>query len=215
MNLLIADDEPQMVKIISDYFINEGFNVFKAYDGMEAIEIFDQEEIHLVILDWMMPKLDGIEVCHYIKERSQVPVIMLTAKGQQDDELKALTVGADDYVKKPFDARILIARAKRLLHVLNSLAFEEFRVDTEAQKVYRNGQFINLTKIEYDLLCCFIRNKGVILSRNRLLDLVWGADYEGDSRTVDTHIRRLRTKIGEGYIRTYRGIGYSMEGDFN
>ncbi|MGL4570423.1 MAG: response regulator transcription factor [Clostridium sp.] len=215
MNVLIADDEKQMVKILCAYFEKEGFNTFKAYDGEEALELFQSNKIDLAILDWMMPKVTGLEACKDIKENGNTKVLILTAKGQNNDEIEALNCGADEYVKKPFDPRILIIRAKKLVNITEEINIKNININLRKQRVYRNGEELKLTKIEYALLISFIKNKGIILSRDKLIDLVWGVDYDGDYRTVDTHIRRLRSKIGEDIIKTYRGIGYSIEGDEN
>ncbi|WP_313893252.1 response regulator transcription factor [Psychrobacillus sp.] len=211
MNILIADDEQQMVKILSSYLKKEGFTVFEAKDGEEALAIFDANKIDLAILDWMMPKIDGIEVCKYMKENSQTKVLILTAKSQNEDEIKALHNGADEYIKKPFDPRILMLRVKKLLRVGEDIQVSSIRINEMEKKAYKHKELLPLTKIEYDLLLFFIKNKGVILSRDKLIDIVWGMDYEGDHRTVDTHIRRLRAKIGDDMIKTYRGIGYCLE----
>ncbi|TVX78547.1 response regulator transcription factor [Peribacillus simplex] len=211
MAVLIADDEPQMVKILSTYFKKEGFNVLTANDGQEALDIFESTKIELAILDWMMPKIDGIEVCKYIKDNSQTKVLILTAKGQTEDEIKALHSGADDYIKKPFDPQILLLRAKKLMNNSEEIKVRDIRIMEHEKKAYKQEELLQLTKIEYDLLLFFSRNKGVILSRDRLVDSVWGMDYDGDLRTVDTHIRRLRTKIGTDIIKTYRGVGYCLE----
>lgn len=215
MNILIAEDEKPMLDILSTYFVREGFEVFKANNGKEALEIFESNNIDLAILDWMMPEVDGIEVCKYIKENSDTKVLILTAKSQSDDEIEALQIGADEYVKKPFDPRILIVRAKKLIDFNNEIHIKDLKIDISKKRVYRGSEEIRLTKNELSLLVTFIKNKGIILSRDRLVDLVWGVDYEGDYRTVDTHIRRLREKIGEDLIKTYRGIGYSLEVDLN
>ncbi|MBW9157992.1 response regulator transcription factor [Clostridium tagluense] len=215
MNILIADDEKQMVKILSAYFQKEGFNTITAVDGAEALDLFHLHKIDLAILDWMMPKVSGVEVCKYIKENSNTKVLILTAKTQNEDEIKALNCGADEYIKKPFDPRILLIRAKKLININDVININNIKINTDEQRVYKNGEVLKLTKIEYDLLISFVKNKGIILSRDRLIDLVWGMDYEGDYRTVDTHIRRLRSKIGEDSIKTYRRLGYSMEVDEN
>lgn len=215
MNILIADDEAQMVKILSAYFNKEGFNTILAKDGEEALNLFSSSKIDLAILDWMMPKVNGIDVCRYIKDNSNTKVLILTAKGENEDELEALNCGADEYVKKPFDPRILIMRAKKLLEFKNLLKISNLNIDIASKKVYKNEELLTLTKIEFELIKCFTINKGIILSREKLLDLVWGLEYEGDYRTVDTHIRRLRSKIGEEIIKTHRGLGYSLDGDFN
>lgn len=215
MNILVADDELSMVKIISAYLQKEKFNVFTAKDGEEALDIFSENKIDLAILDWMMPKFDGIEVCKYIKENSETKVLILTAKSQNEDEIKALNIGADEYIRKPFDPRILIIRVKKLIGYKEIININNIKIDFKSHKVYKHDDEINLTKTELDLLNCFIKNKGIILSREKLLDLVWGIDYDGDLRTVDTHIRRLRSKIGENTIKTYRGLGYSLEEDYD
>lgn len=211
MTVLIADDEPQMVKILSAYFKKEGLNVLTANDGQEALDIFESSKIDLAILDWMMPKIDGIEVCKYIKDNSQTKVLLLTAKGQNQDEITALHSGADDYMRKPFDPQILLLRAKKLINRNEEIKVSDIRIMENEKKAYRQEGPLQLTKIEYDLLLFFSRNKGVILSRDRLIDSVWGMDYDGDPRTVDTHIRRLRIKIGTDIIKTYRGVGYCLE----
>ncbi|WFD11184.1 response regulator transcription factor [Tepidibacter hydrothermalis] len=211
MNVLIADDETKMLKILKAYFQKEGFNVFLAEDGEEALDIFYSEKIDLAVLDWMMPKISGIDLCREIKEKSIAKVLMLTAKCENESELMALNLGADDYVKKPFDTRILIARSKKLLKECNSVYINDLKIDLESQKIFRDGKELNITNKEIKLMECFIKNKGIILSRQKLLDMVWGLDYYGDERTVDTHIRRLREKIGDNLIKTYRGIGYSLE----
>lgn len=215
MNVLIAEDEIPMLKILSTYFTREGLNVLTANNGREAIDIFESNKIDLAILDWMMPEIDGIEVCKYIKENSDTKVLILTAKSQNDDEIEALKIGADEYIKKPFDPRILVMRSKKLICFDNEVYFKDIIIDINKNRVYRGSEEIRLTKNEFSLLLTFIKNKGIILSRDRLVDLVWGIDYKGDYRTVDTHIRRLREKIGEEVIKTYRGIGYSLEADTN
>lgn len=215
MKILIVDDEEKLLKILKKYFEVEGFSVETALDGEEAIFKIDENKIDLVILDWMIPKISGIEVCKYIKENTNAKVLMLTARTQFDDELEALNIGADEYVKKPFDIRVLVMRGKKLLNLDKNFRFKNIDINFESQKVYRDGENLNLTKIEFELLKCFVKNKGIILSRGKIIDLVWGLDYDGDPRTVDTHIRRLRRKIGEDVVKTYRGIGYSLEGEIN
>lgn len=215
MNVLIADDEKSMLKILSTYFEREGFNVITANNGDEALKKFHSNKIDLAILDWMMPEISGIEVCEYIKANSNIKVLILTAKSENDDEIEALNCGADEYIKKPFDIRVLLIRAKKLVNFNEEISSNDIKINLELGKAYKNNEVLKLTKIEYELLLTFVKNRGVILSRDRLIDLVWGMEYEGDYRTVDTHIRRLRTKIGENLIKTYRGIGYSMEEDKN
>lgn len=211
MNILIADDEVSMIKILCAYFKKEGFNVFTAKNGEEALNVCYENKIDLAILDWMMPVIDGIEVCKEIKENSNTKVLMLTAKSQSEDEIEALNIGADEYVKKPFDPRVLIIRAKKLVNYKDTINIKDLKIDFESNKVFKGNDELLLTKKELELMRCLVNNKGIVLSRERLLDLVWGLDYDGDFRTVDTHIRRLRTKVGEDIIRTYRGLGYSLE----
>jgi DNA-binding response OmpR family regulator len=211
MHILIADDEPFMLNIIKAYFVKEGFTTCSAQDGEEALQLFYNHKIDLAVLDWMMPKVNGIQVCKEIKKQSTTKVLLLTAKGEQEDELIALQSGADDYVRKPFDPRILMLRTKELLMMDNELVLGDVRIVMDAQKIYRNGQDLHTTHKEFQLMKYLIENKGNIISRKSLLDHVWGFDYIGEERTVDTHIRRLREKIGESKIRTHRGMGYSME----
>ncbi|MFF2878534.1 response regulator transcription factor [Gottfriedia sp. NPDC057991] len=210
MNILIADDEKDMLKILQSYFKKEGYTVFLAEDGEQAIEIFYSEKIDLAILDWMMPYNSGINVCKEIKKSGETKVLMLTAKSDDEDELQALILGADDYVRKPFHPGVLITRAKKLLKEEHLIVIDNIKVDFKGKIAFRNEENLNLTKKEIDLLSCFVRNRGNILSREDLLVNVWGIDYDGDDRTVDTHIRRLREKIGEDLIQTHRGLGYSL-----
>ena len=196
MNILVADDELSMLKIIEAYLKKERFY---------------ENKIDLAILDWMMPNIDGIEVCKQIKEKSDTKVMMLTAKGQVDDEIDALNIGADDYIKKPFDPRLLIIRVKKLIGYNDIFKLKNLKVDLKQQKAFKDDKDLGLTKTEFELLKTLVNNKGSILPREKLLDLVWGMDYYGDLRTVDTHIRRLRSKIGEEYITTHRGLGYCLE----
>ncbi|WP_429843348.1 response regulator transcription factor [Brevibacillus sp. FIR094] len=211
MNILIADDEEYMVKIVKAYFEKEGFTTYTAKDGQEALNMVYNEQIDLAILDWMMPQVSGIEVCKEIKANSTVKVLMLTAKGEIDDELHALQAGADDYVRKPFDPRILLVRAKKMLHLDGQYTFGQIKVDLEAQKIYDTGRDLHVTNKEFQLMKYFVQHEGKVLTRKALLDHVWGFDYFGEERTVDTHIRRLREKIGDNWIKTHRGMGYSFE----
>lgn len=211
MRVLIADDEITMVKIIEAYFKKEKIEVFTAKNGQEALDIFYENKIDLAILDWMMPNIDGIEVCREIKGVGNTKVLLLTAKSEVEDEIEALNCGADDYIRKPFDPRVLILRSKKLVGYEEVIKVRDLKINLKANKVFKNEEELNLTKTEFELIKCFIDNKGAILSREKLLDLVWGIDYYGDYRTVDTHIRRLRSKVGEDIIITHRGIGYSLE----
>lgn len=211
MNLLIADDETLMLQILKAYFVKEGFNVLLAQDGEEAIDLFYNHKVDLAILDWMMPKRSGIEVCQEVKKTRRTKVLLLTAKGDPDDEFLALQSGADDYLRKPFDPRILLLRAKKLLNLTSKTVMGDLTLDMEAQKIYRAGKDVLATHKEFELMRYLVINKGHILTRKMLLDQVWGFDYFGEERTVDTHIRRLREKIGEHWIITYRGMGYCLE----
>lgn len=211
MNILIADDELSMLKILHAYFKKDGYNVLMAKNGEEALELFYNNKIDLAILDWMMPKKDGIQVCKEIKKNSNTKVLMLTAKSQTEDEVNALNYGADEYVRKPFDPRVLILRSKKLIGTNEILNIKNLKIDFKSNRVFKDDEEIVLTKKELELIKCLVDNKGIILSREKLLNLVWGIDYYGDDRTVDTHIRRLRAKIGEDVIVTHRGIGYSLE----
>ncbi|MBC1373327.1 response regulator transcription factor [Listeria booriae] len=211
MNVLIADDQKDMLKILCAYFEKEGFTVFQAETGEEALTIFYEEKLDLAVLDWMMPGINGIEVCKEMKASSGLKVMMLTAKSEGEDEYFALEAGADDYVKKPFFPKALLARAKNLTGFHNTIQLGDITIDTYAKKLYKNDCDLNATKTEYELMRVLCQNKGGILTRAQLLDLVWGIDYEGEERTVDTHIRRLREKIGDSLIKTHRGMGYSLE----
>ncbi|WP_430535557.1 response regulator transcription factor [Listeria rocourtiae] len=211
MNVLIADDQKDMLKILCAYFEKEGFTVFQAENGEEALEIFYREKLDLAVLDWMMPGMNGVEVCKEMKASGSVRVMMLTAKSEGEDECYALEAGADDYVKKPFFPKALLVRAKNLTGFQNCFEVADITIDTYAKKLFKAGADINATKKEYELMRVLHQNKGAILNRNQLLDIVWGIDYEGEERTVDTHIRRLREKIGDGLIKTHRGMGYSIE----
>ncbi|PEJ35784.1 response regulator transcription factor [Bacillus pseudomycoides] len=211
MRVLIADDEQDMLKILKAYFEKEGFQVLLAKDGEEALEIFYEVKIDLAILDWMMPKRNGITVCQEIKKNSSVKVLMLTAKSENEDELVALQSGADEYVKKPFHPGILLTRAKKLLNQDEVIRVQNLKIDLIKNKVYKSDKELEITKTELELIKCFLNHKGTILTREKLLDIVWGFDYFGDERTVDTHVRRLRKKIGEDIIKTHRGLGYSLE----
>lgn len=211
MNILIADDELYMLKILKAYFEKENYKVFLSKDGEEALDIFYNNKIDIAVLDWMMPKKNGIEVCKEIKEKSSSKVVMLTAKNENEDELKALNIGADEYIKKPFDPRILLVRVKKLLNIENIIISGNIKVDLKGKKIFKDEVDLNLTKKEFQLFQCLYKNRGMILMRKQLLDIIWGLDYFGEERTVDTHIRRLREKIGEELIKTHRGMGYSLE----
>ncbi|ALS01336.1 two-component system response regulator [Enterococcus silesiacus] len=211
MHILVADDSPEMVQIVSAYLKKDGFTVYTSLDGEAALDIFYQEKLDLAIIDWMMPKIDGIEVIKTIKAESSLKVLMLTAKSTGEDEFLSLSSGADDYITKPFHPQVLLLRVKKLLGLTRSLYVRNLLIDPANLKVWKEEQALDLTKKEFDLLMMLVKNRGSILSREQLLVGVWGMDYDGVARTVDTHIRRLREKIGDETITTKRGVGYLIE----
>lgn len=211
MRILVAEDDKDMQKIIYLYLKKEGYEIEVASDGKQAFERLCQENFDLVILDWMMPNMDGISVCKAIKEyKIPTKIIMLTAKIEIENEIKGLSYGADDYIRKPFEPKILLLRIKKILRVEQELSCGNITLNQETQIVKNGEQEVKLGKKEFDLLRVLLLNRGMILSRTQLLDKVWGMDYMGDERTVDTHIRRLRSKLGSKYIVTHVGLGYAM-----
>lgn len=216
--ILVIDDEWKIRKLIKDYLVREGYIVDEAGDGEEGINRFFSNVYDIVIVDIMMPKIDGWSVCRKIREESQVPIIILTARADEGDQLFGFELEADEYMVKPFNPKLLIAKVKALLRrdgkIVDKvpMAFGDLVVDTVKREVRLKGIILELTPKEYDLLYFFIENKGIALSREKILNSVWGWDYFGDSRTVDTHIKRLRKKIGDEYIQTVRGFGYKFEG---
>lgn len=220
-SILVVDDEYRMRRLISDYFKKEGFSIIEAENGEEAIIKFKNNPIDLIILDVMMPKLDGLEACKMIREVSSVPIIMLTARSEEDDELLGFNLGVDDYITKPFSPKVLVAKTKALFKRLEGindisnslLVFDSLIIDELSHRVTLSNEEINLSPKEYDLLLYLVRNKGLALSRDMILNNVWGYDYYGDLRTVDTHIKRLREKLKDKaeYIATIRGSGYRFE----
>lgn len=220
-SILIVEDEERMRALIAAYLKKEGYSILEAKDGAEAIKLFSNNEINLIILDIMMPLIDGFDVCKYIRKSSNVPIIILTAKSEEDDKLLGYELGADDYITKPFSTKILVAKAKVLLKryqgnddLNNNIKFEGININELSHEVEIDNNEIYLSPKEFDLLLYFVKNKGIVLSRNKILDKVWGMDYYGDVRTVDTHIKRLREKLGEKacLISTIRGSGYKLEG---
>ena len=217
--ILIVDDEVRMRRVIADYLRIQGYETAEAADGVEALEKFSAENPDLVLLDVMMPRMDGWEVCRRIRARSRVPVIMLTAKGEEEDELQGFSLGADEYIMKPFSLKILLARIEAVFRrgpVTVQPAPKEaagLEVDTVGREVRADGQSIDLTYTEFELLTYLINNAGIALSRDKILDNVWRYDYYGDARTVDTHIKKLRSKLGTygECIKTIRGVGYKYE----
>lgn len=211
MNILVADDSPEMVQIIQTYLKQAGFTVFTAHDGKTALDIFYQEKLDLAIIDWMMPKINGIEVTQSIKAASSLKVLMLTAKSTGEDEFLSLSSGADEFISKPFHPKVLILRIKKLVGLTQAISIKHLVVEPTVLKVWKDEQVLDLTKTEFDLFMMFIKNRGRVLTREQLLAGVWGMDYDGVARTVDTHIRRLREKIGDEIISTKRGVGYFIE----
>lgn len=220
IKILIVDDESRMRKLVGDFLIKKGYSVVEAEDGVRALDVFfDNNDISLIILDVMMPKLDGFEVLKQIREYSKVPVIMLTAKGEEHDELKGFESGADEYISKPFSPKILVARVEALLRRSNligeELNLEEggIVIDKAAHVVTIDGKVIDLSFKEFELLTYFMENKSIALSREKILNHVWNYDYFGDARTIDTHVKKLRSKMGDkgDYIKTVWGMGYKFE----
>ncbi|MCM0650856.1 response regulator transcription factor [Clostridium swellfunianum] len=219
--ILIVDDEERMRKLIAAYLHKEGYETFEAENGVQALNMFKSQSFHLIILDVMMPIMDGWSTCREIRKTSDVPIIFLTAKGEDEDKLIGFELGTDHYVTKPFNMKLLIARIKTLLNRAYKTEMKQkkehlydgLHVDELSHKVSINGISLNLSPKEYDLLIYFIANKDIVLSREKILDYIWGFDFEGDLRTVDSHIKRLREKLGEKayLISTVRGTGYRFE----
>ena len=215
--ILVVDDEARMRKIIADFLGAKGYRIIEAGDGVEALEKFDEETPDLIILDVMMPRMDGWDTCRAIRKTSKVPVIMLTARGEEIDELVGFDLGADEYIAKPFSPRILVARVEAILRRSSNQEdichFGKITVNKPAREVCVDGRQIDLTYKEYELLCYLSDNSGVALSREKILNNVWDYSYFGDERTVDTHVKTLRNKLGEAadYIKTIRGVGYKFE----
>lgn len=219
LKVLVVDDEERMRKLISDFLKIKGYETVEAGDGEKAIDVFfADKEIALIILDVMMPKMDGWEVLKTVREHSKVPVIMLTARTEETDELKGFEYGADEYISKPFSPKILVARVEAILRRSGVNQDEVVRVggievDKSAHSVKIDGKEIELSFKEYELLLYFIENKGIALSREKILNNVWNYDYFGDARTIDTHVKKLRAKMGTkgDYIKTVWGMGYKFE----
>lgn len=219
LKVLVVDDEERMRKLISDFLKIKGYETVEAGDGEEAIDVFfADKEIALIILDVMMPKMDGWEVLKTVREHSKVPVIMLTARTEEPDELKGFEYGADEYISKPFSPKILVARVEAILRRSGVSQDEVVRiggieVDKSAHSVKIDGKEVELSFKEYELLLYFIENKGIALSREKILNNVWNYDYFGDARTIDTHVKKLRAKMGTkgDYIKTVWGMGYKFE----
>ena len=219
VKVLMVDDEARMRKLVKDFLVREGYIVLEAEDGEQAVDIFFKEkDIGLVILDVMMPKMDGWEVCRTLRRYSQVPIIMLTARSEERDELLGFELGVDEYISKPFSPKILVARIEAILRRGNAgtgeiLEAAGIRVDKDAHEASVDGQPVDLSNKEFELLTYFMENQGMALSREKILNNVWNYDYFGDARTIDTHVKKLRSKLGEKgeLIKTIWGMGYKFE----
>lgn len=221
LKILVVDDESRMRKLVRDFLVRQDFDVIEAGDGEEALDLFYKDKsIALIILDVMMPKMNGWEVCREVRETSKVPIIMLTAKSEESDELMGFDLGVDEYIAKPFSPKILVARVEAILRRTNKLGdTSEVKkagvivLDKTAHEVKLDGKTIDLSFKEFELLDYFLDNQGIALSRERILNSVWNYDYFGDARTIDTHVKKLRSKLGEhgDYIKTVWGMGYKFE----
>ena len=218
--ILVVDDESRMRKLVRDFLEKKGFVVMEAGDGEEAMDIFyEEKDIALIILDVMMPKMDGWEVCREIRKNSKVPIIMLTARSDERDELLGFDLGVDEYISKPFSPKILVARVEAILRRTNAISQDKLlqvngiEIDKSAHIVRINGKEIELSFKEFELLAYFMENQGIALSREKILNNVWNYDYFGDARTIDTHVKKLRSKMGDkgDCIKTIWGIGYKFE----
>ncbi len=221
--ILVVDDDKNLCRLMEIYLKKEDYQVILANDGQEAIDKFYEVNPHLIILDIMLPNKDGWQVCQEIREKSEIPILMLTAKGEKDDKIKGLGIGADDYVTKPFDPDELVARVKAILRRIGDVAedkdilnFPNLKINNKTHQVILQGEILELAPKEYDLLYFLAKHERQVFSREQLLDQVWGFDFIGDIRTVDTHIKRLRKKIDENiikykYFHTVWGVGYKFE----
>lgn len=220
--ILVVDDESRMRKLVKDFLVRQGYTVLEAADGMEAMDYFyEDKDIALIILDVMMPKMDGWQVCREIRMHSKVPIIMLTARSEERDELQGFDLGVDEYISKPFSPKILVARVEAILRRTqgsgntDEISAGGIVVDKAAHTVMSDGSPVDLSFKEFELLTYFIENQGIALSREKILNSVWNYDYFGDARTIDTHVKKLRSKMGEKgeYIKTVWGMGYKFEVD--
>ena len=220
LKILVVDDESRMRKLVRDFLVKQGYQVLEAGDGSEALDLFfDNQDIALMILDVMMPKIDGWQVCREVRAYSKVPIIMLTARADEKDELLGFELGVDEYIAKPFSPKILVARVEAILRRTNKLSEDEnlecggIVIDKAAHVVTIDGKAIDLSYKEFELLTYFVENKGIALSREKILNSVWNYDYFGDARTIDTHVKKLRSKMGEKgeLIKTVWGMGYKLE----
>ena len=217
--ILVVDDESRMRKLVKDFLVRQGYTVLEAADGMEAMDYFyEDKDIALIILDVMMPKMDGWQVCREIRMHSKVPIIMLTARSEERDELQGFDLGVDEYISKPFSPKILVARVEAILRRTqgsgntDEISAGGIVVDKAAHTVMSDGSPVDLSFKEFELLTYFIENQGIALSREKILNNVWNYDYFGDARTIDTHVKKLRNKLGDKgeYIKTIWGMGYKI-----
>lgn len=221
LKILVVDDESRMRKLVKDFLTRSSYEVIEAEDGERAVDIFfDTKDISLIILDIMMPKMDGWQVCREIRQYSKVPIIMLTAKSDEKDELLGFELGVDEYISKPFSPKILVARVEAILRRAGSkdesnIEVSGIVIDKAAHEVRIDGKNIDLSVKEFELLTYFVTNKGIALSREKILNNVWNYDYFGDARTIDTHVKKLRSKMGEkgDCIKTIWGMGYKFEAE--
>ncbi len=220
LKILVVDDESRMRKLVKDFLVKQNYEVLEAGDGSSALDIFfAQQDIALIILDVMMPKMDGWQVCKEVRNYSKVPIIMLTAKSDEQDELLGFQLGVDEYITKPFSPKILVARVEAILRRTNqvcdkeSMEFGGIQIDKAAHVVMIDGKTVDLSFKEFELLTYFMENKGIALSREKILNSVWNYDYFGDARTIDTHVKKLRSKLGSkgDMIKTIWGMGYKFE----
>ena len=220
LKILVVDDESRMRKLVRDFLIKSNYEVIEAEDGAQAVDLFfEQKDIALVILDVMMPKMDGWQVCKEIRGYSKVPIIMLTAKSDERDDLQGFELGVDEYISKPFSPKILVARVEAILRRTNQSSADEMMeaggivINKAAHSVLVDGQPVDLSYKEFELLSYFMENKGIALSREKILNSVWNYDYFGDARTIDTHVKKLRNKMGAKgeLIKTIWGMGYKFE----
>ncbi len=219
IKVLVVDDEARMRKLVKDFLSVKGYQVLEAADGEEAIDIFfEQKDIALILLDVMMPKMDGWEVVKTIRKYSQVPIIMLTARGEESDELQGFNLGVDEYISKPFSPKILVARVEAILRRSKTVSQDVIdvggiHIDKAAHQISVDGRAVDLSYKEFELMTYFVENQGIALSREKILNNVWNYDYFGDARTIDTHVKKLRSKLGEkgDYIKTIWGMGYKFE----
>lgn len=220
IKILIVDDESRMRKLIRDFLEREGYQILEAGDGIEALDIFyENKDIALMILDVMMPRMDGFEVCREVRQSSTMPILMLTARSEERDELKGFELGVDEYIAKPFSPKILVARVNALIKRVKGISADSImevggiEVDKAAHIVRIDGQTIELSVKEFELLIYFLENQKMALTREKILNYVWNYDYFGDARTIDTHVKKLRSKMGEKgkYIKTIWGMGYKFE----